>query len=152
MEASRSTLARSRINHLGASRDRLPSYQGAIGDHAASLLTLEAACANLAGLMGQGGSPQALLPLCLAVKQQAMDIVPDAVTAAIEACGGMAYSRSLPLERLWRDAQAIRFHPPTRASTRQYLGRGPVGLPAQLDLDAAAPRLNRQERAHDSSQ
>jgi alkylation response protein AidB-like acyl-CoA dehydrogenase len=141
LEVSRSALSRSRVSHLGTSRDRLPSYQGAIGDQIASLLTLEAACASLAALMGQGGSPQALLPMCLSVKQRAMDVVPETVAAAIESCGGMAYSRSLPMERLWRDAQAIRFHPPTRASTRQYLGRVALGLQANLDLDEAAPRL-----------
>ncbi|WP_203908779.1 acyl-CoA dehydrogenase family protein [Rhizocola hellebori] len=147
MDSARATLAGSRINHLAATRDRLPSYQGAIGDHTGALLTLESACASLAALMGQGGSPQALLPMCLAVKQQAMEVVPNAIAAAIEACGGMAYSRSLPLERLWRDAQAIRFHPPTRASTRQYLGRVALGLPAQLDLDEAAPQLEKLDES-----
>lgn len=131
-------LGRSRINHLGVSRDRLPSYQGVIGDHTAALLTVETACAHLAALMSAGEPPHALLPMCLAVKQQAMSVVPEAVAAGIEACGGMAYSRSLPLERLWRDAQAIRFHPPTRAGTRQYLGRAALGLPALLDLDESA--------------
>lgn len=130
-----------RIHHLGVPRSQVPSYQGVIGDHTAALLTLEAACAQLAARLDAGAPPHALLPACLGVKQQTMDVVPAAVGAFAEACGGVAYARSFPLERLWRDAQAVRFHPPTRAGTRQYLGRTALGLPAHLDLDESAPRL-----------
>jgi hypothetical protein len=34
-----------------------------------------------------------------------------------------------------RDAQAIRFHPPTRFATRQILGRWALDLPFAFELD-----------------
>ena len=130
-----------RIAHLGQSRAELPSYQAALGDHVADLLTLEAACADVARRMDAGAAPEQLVATALAVKQQAVRVVPAAVGAFAEACGGASYARTLPLERLWRDAQAIRFHPPTPAATRQYLARRALGLPSSLDLDEAAPGL-----------
>jgi alkylation response protein AidB-like acyl-CoA dehydrogenase len=57
------------------------------------------------------------------------------VGALAEAVGGSAYSRALTLERLWRDAQAIRFHPPTSPATRQHLGRSALGRPSEVELD-----------------
>ncbi|GAB2521928.1 acyl-CoA dehydrogenase family protein [Nocardiopsis aegyptia] len=134
-------LGRLRIAHLDSPRAGLPSYQAAVGDHVAALLTLEAACADTARRMESGAAPERLVDTALAVKQRALRVVPDAVGALAEACGGAAYSRSGPLERLWRDAQAIRFHPPTPVATRQYLARRALGLPAGLDLDESAPGL-----------
>ncbi|MGQ0841390.1 acyl-CoA dehydrogenase family protein [Actinokineospora sp.] len=136
-------MGRLRIAHLDSSRAELPSYQAALGDHVAALLTLESACADVARRMDAGAAPEYLVSAALAVKQQAVRAVPDAVGAFAEACGGASYARSLPLERLWRDAQAIRFHPPTPAATKQYLARRALGLPSSLDLDEAAPGLRR---------
>ncbi|MEV4625693.1 acyl-CoA dehydrogenase family protein [Micromonospora sp. NPDC049523] len=134
-------LRESHIAHLGYSRAELPSYQAAIGDPVADLLTLDAACFDVARRMDEGTDPNQLVGAALAVKQQAVRVVPAAVSAFAEACGGASYARSLPLERLWRDAQAIRFHPPTPVATRQYLARRALGIAASLDLDEAAPAL-----------
>ncbi|SCG53949.1 acyl-CoA dehydrogenase family protein [Micromonospora halophytica] len=134
-------LHRLRIAHLGQSRAQLPSYQATLGDPVADLLSLEAACADVARRMDSGAAPERLVATALAVKQQAVRVVPALVETLAEACGGASYARSLPLERLWRDAQAIRFHPPTPAATRQYLARRALGLPGFLDLDEAAPGL-----------
>ncbi|OKI02559.1 hypothetical protein A6A06_16215 [Streptomyces sp. CB02923] len=140
-------MGRIRVGHLDSVRAALPSYQAAIGDRVADLLTLEAACFDVARRMEAGASPEHLVAAALGVKQQAVRVVPEAVGALAEACGGASYSRALPLERLWRDAQAIRFHPPTPVATRQYLGRRALGLPATLDLDEAAPGLRGQADA-----
>ncbi|MFF5481875.1 acyl-CoA dehydrogenase family protein [Streptomyces sp. NPDC012935] len=134
-------MGRLRISHLGSTRAELPSYQAAVGDHIADLLTLEAACADVARRLESGAAPEQLLGTALAVKQQAVRTVPALVGALAESCGGASYSRALPLERLWRDAQAVRFHPPTPVATRQYLARRAFGLPATLDLDETAPGL-----------
>ena len=144
LTVARELTGRLQIAHLGAARAELPSFQAAIGDHVATMLTVDAACASLADQLDRGADPRALLPACLGVKQVATEAVPALVAALAEACGGIAYARSQPLERLWRDAQAIRFHPPTRPATRQFLGRRALGVPAFLDLDEAAPRLRQQ--------
>ncbi|MGW8378044.1 acyl-CoA dehydrogenase family protein [Streptomyces sp. ODS28] len=149
---ARDLLGRMRIAHLGTTRDKLPSYQAAIGDRVAELLTLEAACADVARRMESGAAPEHLVGAALAVKQQAVRVVPEVVGALAETVGGASYARSAPLERLWRDAQAIRFHPPTPVAARQYLARRALGLPATLDLDEAAPGLHHDALHHDAQQ
>jgi alkylation response protein AidB-like acyl-CoA dehydrogenase len=139
---ARTLIGRSRIAHLEATRAELPSFQHMVGDQVGRLLTLEAACSGLAAAMDAGARPEDLLPAVLALKQHAAEVVPTAIGALAEACGGIALSRTTPLERLWRDAQAIRFHPPTGPATRQFLGRVALGVPAFLDLDETAPRLS----------
>ncbi|SDH48810.1 Acyl-CoA dehydrogenase [Actinokineospora alba] len=139
--AAAELLRRGRISHLGARRADLPSYQAAVGQASADLLALEAGCAGLAARMDAGADPATLIEPALAVKERAAVAVPAAVAALVESCGGMAYGANGALSRLWRDAQAIRFHPPTGPAVRQYLGRRALGVPARLDLDEAAPWL-----------
>ncbi len=134
-------LGRLRVSHLDAPRAALPSYQAALGAPVAALLAVESACAGLAARMDGGADPRQLVAAALAVKQHAITVVPEMVGALVEACGGVAFGRSFGLERLWRDTQAIRFHPPAGPATRQYLARVALGLPAYLDLDEDSPRL-----------
>jgi len=141
VEVAGELMGRMRLAHLDASRAELPSYQGVVGDQVGRLLTLAAATVAVAGAMDAGVAPESLLPTALALKQHSIGVVPAAVAALAEGSGGLAYARSQRLERLWRDAQAIHFHPPTRFASRQYLGRLGLGLPATLDLDESAPKL-----------
>ncbi|MEJ2853190.1 MULTISPECIES: acyl-CoA dehydrogenase family protein [unclassified Saccharothrix] len=135
LAVARDLLGRLRIAHLDARRSELSCFQQPVGEHVAALLELEAACAGLAARVDAGHPPEDLTAAALGVKLTAVRVVPEAVAALVEACGGAAYARSTPLERLWRDAQAIRFHPPTPAAVRQYLGRRALGVAAALDLD-----------------
>ncbi|MBT0770040.1 acyl-CoA/acyl-ACP dehydrogenase [Kineosporia sp. J2-2] len=137
----RTLTARGRIAHLDASRAELPSVQAVAGEHLARVLTLESACAATASAMDAGADPERLLPAVLGLKQHAAEVLPAAIGALAEVCGGVSLSRAAGLERLWRDMQAIRFHPPTGLATRQFLGRRGLGLPAGLDLDETAPGL-----------
>lgn len=141
LDEARELMGRVRVAHLDASRAESPSFQGVVGDQVGALLTLGAAVVGLAGAMDAGADPERLLPAAIAVKQHSVAMVPAAVAAVAESCGGVAYSRASRLTRLWRDAQAIHFHPPTRFASRQYLGRLSLGVPAFLDLDEAAPAL-----------
>jgi alkylation response protein AidB-like acyl-CoA dehydrogenase len=143
LRATRGLLNGMRIEHLAANRAQLPTFQNAIGEQVASLLTLELACAGLAARFEARTSPQQLLAPALALKQHAIRVIPEILSRLSEACGGAAYGRSSPLERLWRDAQAIRFHPPTPAHVAQYLGRRALGQAATLDLDESSPALQR---------
>lgn len=140
---TRELLTRMRIAHLDAPRAELPSFQGPVGHQIGALLTLEMASAGLAAALHTTGNPQQLLAPALALKQHAVRVIPEILGAFAETCGGAAYARSLPLERFWRDAQAIRFHPPTPAPVAQYLGRLALGIPATLDLDEHSPGLHR---------
>jgi alkylation response protein AidB-like acyl-CoA dehydrogenase len=138
---TRGLLSRMKIHHLGAVRSELPSFQYAVGQQLAALLTLEAATAALAMRMDAHADPQQLIAPALALKQHAIRLIPEILGGFAESCGGAAYARSSSLERLWRDCQAIRFHPPTPAPVAQYLGRRALGVEAALDLDESAPRL-----------
>ncbi|MFD9477509.1 MULTISPECIES: acyl-CoA dehydrogenase family protein [Streptomyces] len=141
LAAATGLLHQLRIAHLDAARAHLPSFQGMVGDAVTQLLPLEAATAALARAVDSGTEGEVLLASALALKQEALGILPHALAGLVEAVGAVGYGRAAGLERLWRDVQAIRFHPPTRTATRQFLGRTALGLPASLDLDESAPAL-----------
>lgn len=58
----------------------------------------------------------------------------NVVELAMEAAGGAAFYRSTGLERLFRDAQAARYHPLREAAQQTFAGRVALGL----DIDGAA--------------
>jgi acyl-CoA dehydrogenase len=64
----------------------------------------------------------------LARKTVAADALIDAVRLAIEATGGVGYTRSSDLERLYRDVHGCLFHPLPRAKQTRFSGRVAVGL------------------------
>lgn len=51
------------------------------------------------------------------------------VRKAVEASGGGAFYRKNPLERLWRDVQAVHFHPLPEKKQLLFTGRVALGLP-----------------------
>ena len=57
----------------------------------------------------------------------------NTVELAMEAAGGGAFYRSVGLERLFRDAQACRYHPLQEGAQRAFAGRLALGQ----DVDAA---------------
>ena len=50
------------------------------------------------------------------------------VELGLDAAGGSGFYRSTGLERLFRDAQAARFHPLQEGTQRDYAGRMALGL------------------------
>lgn len=54
--------------------------------------------------------------------------VRKAAELAIEVAGGAGFYRKLPLERLWRDAQAAHFHPLPERRQLDFCGRQLLGL------------------------
>jgi len=65
----------------------------------------------------------------LARKTVAADAVIETVRLAIEATGGLGYSRTSSLERLHRDVHGSLFHPLPRAKQTRFSGRVALGLP-----------------------
>jgi len=61
-------------------------------------------------------------------KTIAAEHVQRCVAKAVEATGGGAFYRSHPLERLWRDAQAVQFHPLPEKKQLLFTGRIAMGL------------------------
>ncbi len=64
----------------------------------------------------------------LARKTAACDGAIDTVRLAIEATGGLGYTRSSDLERLFRDVHGCLFHPLPRAKQTRFTGRVALGL------------------------
>lgn len=64
----------------------------------------------------------------LARKAAATDALIETVRAAIEATGGRGFSRTSPLERLYRDIHGALFHPLPRAKQQVFTGRVGLGL------------------------
>jgi len=71
----------------------------------------------------------AALPLVMQAKIAATEAAAAVTERAMRIGGGQAYSRSLPLERHWRDARAGAVMAPTNDVLREWLGKILTGLP-----------------------
>jgi alkylation response protein AidB-like acyl-CoA dehydrogenase len=135
LDTVRAVLHTSSIPYLKAARAELPSFQSLFGELVAEALVMESACVGVAALFDRRDrDPRGLLPLAIALKHTAVEICTRAVADACELAGAQSYSRNGILERLWRDVQGARFHPPTRPASRQILGRWALGLPFTFEL------------------
>jgi acyl-CoA dehydrogenase len=63
--------------------------------------------------------------MCKTVAARAVRRVLD---LAVTASGGGAFYRKHPLEQLWRDVQAVQFHPLPEAKQKVFTGRLAMGL------------------------
>ncbi len=76
------------------------------------------------------GRPDAQL-LVLEVKAAAGEAAADAADAAdlaLRACGGAAFRKESPVERLFRDSRAARVMAPTTEALHDFIGRALCGL------------------------
>jgi alkylation response protein AidB-like acyl-CoA dehydrogenase len=74
------------------------------------------------------GAPESQLGV-LALKAAAAEMAIDVTDTAMRVCGGAAYSRHLPLERLFRDARAASVMAPTTDLLVEFLGKAVTGQP-----------------------
>jgi alkylation response protein AidB-like acyl-CoA dehydrogenase len=90
----------------------------------------EQARALLGYALDEMEAPTEATPLyVLQSRLAAIDAVTDVTDLAMKACGGAAFSRQLPLERLFRDARAGWVMAPTADHLREFVGRALTGLP-----------------------
>jgi isovaleryl-CoA dehydrogenase len=119
--------AKSRTYPTGQALAEIQSIQMSLADAAiatdgARALLREAARAADAG-------EEAALPLVMEAKIAATEAAAAVTDRAMRIGGGQAYSRSLPLERHWRDARAGAVMAPTNDVLREWLGKILTGLP-----------------------
>jgi alkylation response protein AidB-like acyl-CoA dehydrogenase len=76
--------------------------------------------------------------LVLEVKAAAGEAAAEAADLALRACGGAAFRKESPVERLFRDSRAARVMAPTTEALHDFIGRALCGLPLLGDA-AAAP-------------
>jgi alkylation response protein AidB-like acyl-CoA dehydrogenase len=65
----------------------------------------------------------------LEVKAAAGEAAADAADLALRACGGAAFRKESPVERLFRDSRAARVMAPTTDALYDFIGRALCGLP-----------------------
>jgi alkylation response protein AidB-like acyl-CoA dehydrogenase len=79
------------------------------------------------------GRPDAQLQV-LEVKAAAGEAAADAADLALRACGGAAFRKESPVERLFRDSRAARVMAPTTDALYDFIGRALCGLPLLGDV------------------
>ena len=53
----------------------------------------------------------------------------DVTDLAMRTCGGAAFSKQLPIERVFRDSRASAVMAPTTDVLRDFIGKAVLGLP-----------------------
>lgn len=119
--------AKSRKYPTGQSLAQIQVIQSYIADQSIAVqgarqLVLEAARA------ADSADPMAM-PLVMQAKVAATEAASEVTDLAMQVGGGQAYSRSLPIERLWRDAHAGAVMAPTNEVLKEWLGKIHTGLP-----------------------
>ena len=80
--------------------------------------------------LGEMEQPSATTPLfVLQARLAALDAALDVTDLAMKACGGAAFSKHLPVERLFRDARAGWVMAPTVDHLQDFIGRALTGMP-----------------------
>jgi alkylation response protein AidB-like acyl-CoA dehydrogenase len=72
---------------------------------------------------------EAATPLVFLAKVAATEAAIEVTNKAMQVCGGQGYSRTLPLERYWRDARAGAVMAPTNEVLKEWVGKLLAGLP-----------------------
>ena len=71
----------------------------------------------------------ATVPIVLQARLASIEAAVEVTDMAMKACGGAAFSRQLPVERMFRDARAGWVMAPTADHLRDFVGRMLTGLP-----------------------
>jgi alkylation response protein AidB-like acyl-CoA dehydrogenase len=80
---------------------------------------------------------------CAMVKYVASNNATKVLARLVDVLGGASYTRKLPFERIWRDAQAGVFMPMANTRARMFIGASALGV-------ELAPVIGFAETGHDS--
>ena len=80
---------------------------------------------------------------CALVKYVASNNATRVLQRLVDVIGGASYSRKLPFERMWRDAQAGVFMPMNNGRAKQFIGASALGV-------ELGPVIGFDETGHDS--
>jgi alkylation response protein AidB-like acyl-CoA dehydrogenase len=115
------------FEHTGERLRDLPVLRARLADMS---VRTEQSRALLGYTLGEVERPSETTPLFVLESRLAAIEGAVAVTdLAMKACGGAAFSKHLPLERLFRDARAGWVMAPTADHLREFVGRALTGLP-----------------------
>ena len=114
-----------RLEHLGASLADLPVVRARIAAAKVRHMQARALLYEVAAQL-DAGAPEAQLGV-LAVKASAAEMALEVTSEAMRVGGGAAFSRQLPLERLFRDARAASVMAPTTDLLYEFIGKAVTG-------------------------
>jgi len=118
---------RTSFAHTGSGLRDLPTLRARLAEMS---LRTEQARALLGSAISQIEAPSDATELfVLQARLASIEAAIDVTDLAMKACGGAAFSRQLPIERLFRDARAGFVMAPTADHLRDFVGRILTGLP-----------------------
>jgi alkylation response protein AidB-like acyl-CoA dehydrogenase len=127
IEMAAAHLAGARIEHLNIPLSGVAINRARLGEAKIRHMQARALLYDVANQVG-AGDPAAPLGV-LALKAAAAEMAIAVTDETMRVCGGAAFSRHLPLERLFRDARAATVMAPTSDMLRDLLGRALTGQP-----------------------
>ena len=108
---------------LGKPISSLANIQQKIGQIELELKAAQSVLLEACGLFVENESNDALLPLLAGAKQLCTNAAVSATDLSLRVAGGNALTRSLSLERHFRDARAGLVHPPSDEVALEMIGR-----------------------------
>lgn len=113
--------------NAGGTLAELPTVQTRIADM--TLAVEQARALLITAAKAADAGDEAALPLVMQSKIAATEAAIAVTGQAMEACGGLGYSRVVPIERYWRDGRAGSVMAPTNEVLKQWVGKLATGLP-----------------------
>jgi alkylation response protein AidB-like acyl-CoA dehydrogenase len=135
IEMAAAHLSGSRIEHLDTPLSGIAVNRARLAEAKICHLQARALLYQVAAQLA-AGDPEAQLGV-LALKAAAAEMAITVTDQTMRVCGGAAFSRMLPLERLFRDARAATVMAPTSDMLRDLLGKALTGQPL-FETPAAA--------------
>jgi alkylation response protein AidB-like acyl-CoA dehydrogenase len=127
LAATAAHLSSTEFQHTGEKLRDLPTLRARLGQMS---VRTEQSRALLGYTVGELEKPSETTPLyVLQARLAAIEAALDVTDLAMKACGGAAFSKHLPIERLFRDARAGWVMAPTVDHLQDFVGRALTGLP-----------------------
>lgn len=127
IEMAAAHVAGARIEHLDTTLSGIAVNRARLAEAKIRHMQSRALLYEVAGQVA-AGDPNAQLGV-LALKAAAAEMAIAVTDETMRVCGGAAFSRQLPLERLFRDARAATVMAPTSDVLRDLLGKALTGQP-----------------------
>lgn len=126
-EAALGHVGRARLEHLDQALSALPTIRAQIARMGITLTAQRAYLARAANRVATAADDAMLY--VLGVKASANDAALQITESAMRVCGGAAFSKHLPIERVFRDARAGAVMAPTADVLYDFYGKAVTGLP-----------------------
>ena len=127
IELTSGHLSTTQVDFLGQKLRDFPQLRARLAEMS---IAVERSRALLGYVAGELEKPDATTPLrVLQARRSASETGPYVTDLAMKACGGAAFSKWLPIERLFRDARASWVMAPTVDHLDDFIGKALTGLP-----------------------